>query len=318
MSLNKYKSAVSWERDSNTMLVGPTSSGKSSLLKQVLLEGYFLPSQPQRIYILAPPSTVTSTWTDKPNETDPNVKYPLIITDLKKKYKQVEVLAGTDKLKNFLAHSHDTPESSVVIFDDYMDLLDHKDDNRAFTAWFYKITHARHLWTFFVTHNMFTPGILPMRSNTQNFLLFNALQSDRARATQFVQRLLGVVPGRMFLELWEWALAHYEKGWIRLDQKLRGDPNWRTVVSTGGVTLETVWFGAKSGADGQLHVDVTSPSSAPDNPNTVVPTSDKTTTTTTAEDDAGPSRTEPAGGVPADGPVDMQLSDGYQPISGEY
>lgn len=312
MSTNKYKNAVAWERDANTLLVGPTSSGKTSVLKDILLHGSFIPTLPKHVYIVVPQSSATSTWNAAATEQPvyPQKTTKPFIEELKERF-PATLIIGSEKLDNFLAHGDETPESSIVIFDDYMNVLERAQQRRALTDWFYKITHHRHLWTFFVTHNMFTPGILPIRRNTQNFVLFDALRSDRTSAQQFVTRLLGSVPGGMFLQLWEYALSQSEKGWIRLDQRLRGDVDWRTIVSMLGITLETVWFGARSGADGLLHLDVTSPASAPDNPKTVAPTS-------TRDEDASTSGAPPATSVPTDGTTDLQQSDGYQPVSPEY
>lgn len=247
------KNLLGFERDSNTMLVGPTSSGKTTLLKRILQEGTFVGGTPKKYIVVSPRETVDD-W--KGSDIDKPIQY-------------MEGLAGAHSL---FEHSDKVPENSVVIFDDFMTMLDQVEMRRMVEKWFSVTSHHRHLWTFFVTHDMFHKALTTIRRNTQNFILFNVLQSDYRSASDFTTRLLGAASGSAFLALWQEVLADAEKGWIRLDQKIHRGAPLKTVVSMGGVTLDSAWIAARSGSlTDPLFIDVMTNPSVPDNPKFQIP-----------------------------------------------
>lgn len=217
-------SLCEFEIESNTLVVGPTSSGKTTLLKHILEVGIFEEGPPKHIFIVVPEET-ESEWKD---------------------VKDAKMIVGENKLEAFLKNAGQCPEKSVVIFDDFMLALDSPPLLKLLKKWFYAITHRRRLWTFFVTHDMFHSNLLTIRRNTQNFILFNVLQSDHRSATEFITRLLGTASGSAFMILWQEAIDDAEKGWIRLDQKIHRE-DLKTVISCKGVSkADGVLFAARS------------------------------------------------------------------------
>lgn len=235
LSLNKINELIGFERDSNTLLVGPTSSGKTTLLKRILDEGLFLGKR-DRVFVLVPEETRDNWVSDK-----------------------VEIISGLEAIDNFLANSSKVPENSVVIFDDLMQLFDQTSRRIAMEKWFSVTTHHRHLWTFFVTHDMFHKNMTAVRRNTQNFILFDLLQNDHRASLDFVNRLLGISAGTAFTQLWKFAVEDPEKGWIRLDQKISRGAPVKTIISAGGVTPQTAWLALRSSSkSGPFYLDAVS------------------------------------------------------------
>ena len=227
---------LSFQTDSNTLLVGPTSSGKTTLLRHILAHGLF-DNIVENIYICVPDETADD-WKKHAN-------------------KKIKLIVGDDAIVNFLRHSDECPEHSVVVFDDLMTLLDKTPTRLLVERWFFVVTHHRHLWTFFVTHDMFHKHMVTVRRNTQNFILFNAFQSDMRASNEFVQRLVGSV-SPSFMSLWRNAVD--SGGWIRIDQKLGGDYPLKTVVSAKELSVQRgAVFGCRSDSvKSPLFLDVVS------------------------------------------------------------
>lgn len=228
---------VAFERDTNTILVGPTKSGKTHLLKKILSRGIFSGGEPREVYVVVPQVSLPD-WENFQCQFTVNV-----ITDV----------------DNFLNHANKVPESSIVVFDDLMQLLDTTHTRKQIEQWFLAVSHHRHLWTFFVTHDMFHKNFLTVRRNTHNFILFNVL-ADYSSARQFVSRLWGGHGGSLFVKFWEYAVKHF--GFVRVDQK--NDSAIKTVVSTCGITPDSVCFGARSATfEGPISLDPLAPVNAP-------------------------------------------------------
>ena len=279
-----------FERDANTLLVGPTSSGKTSLLRKIIQEGKFVGGTPNRLYVVVPPETAQD-WKD--------YKYPI----------KTEYIIGDEELDGFLQHGNECPENSIVVFDDLMTSLDHAARRKELERWFSVTTHHRHLWTFFVTHDMFHKQLTTIRRNVQNFILFNVLQSDFRAANEFAQRLLGTATGSAFVSLWQAAVEDTEKGWIRLDQKIHRDAVLKTIVSTGGLSVKDgIAFACRSDSlDSPLMLDSMAMVGANKNPAFEIPEGlvariDGRHGSTTRRE------TSPAS-VSDDGPSDLQQSD---------
>jgi len=168
---------LTFARDSNCLLVGPPKSGKTHLLQHILQDAIFIPEQPQKIYVLAPSESITASdgETQAWNATD--------IRGI-----PVQHIDGLPAILNFLEQTNDIAENSVVIFDDLGDSLDvNKAFQHALTRFFSVVTHHRHLWTFFVGHDLFTPGMTGIRRKTQNYIMFDVM-NDMSAVNQFVNR----------------------------------------------------------------------------------------------------------------------------------
>jgi len=287
---------VSFERDANTLLVGPTSSGKTTLLRRIVNEGLFSGGEPKRVYIVVPKETAED-WKSH--------TYKIKVT----------YIIGEDELDSFLKHGNDCPQNSIVIFDDFMSALDNTARRRDLEKWFFVTTHHRHLWTFFVTHDMFHRQLMTIRRNTQNFILFNVL-SDTRSATEFAQRLLGPAAGTAFVAMWTAAVEDQDKGWIRLDQKLERSLPLKTIVSTGGLSVDDgVSLGARSESiDGPLYLDAMALANAAPNPLLAIPDS----MIRSREHGSHQRPKETAGSMSDDGASDVQQSDGSESISSEH
>ncbi len=230
VSKQAIEKLISFERDANTLLIGPTSSGKTTLLKDILNNAIFYNDvsaiTPSNIYVLLPPETKAD-WEEINNTS-------------------VTIINGKQSIINFLEHAADIPNDSVVIFDDLMNLLDDRTTKKLIDTFFFVTTHHRHLWTFFVAHDLFHKNLSTIRRNTQNFLLFDLLSSDFRSAQEFCYRLLGLTGGSLFLEAWKYCAKESSKGWIRLDQKLHRDYPLKTVITTSGISFDSVEFLCKS------------------------------------------------------------------------
>ena len=237
-----------FERESNTIVAGPTSSGKSTLLHSIIEGGIFTYGKPKHVYVLAPTETRKFWDENKPR------RFPTTIH------------SGIQELENFLARSDQVPENSIVIFDDFMSALDLPHVRKQLESWFYVTTHHRNLWTFFVIHDLFNKHMLTIRRNTQNFILFNILQSDYRSGQEFAYRLMGHGAGSAFVALWDVIVKHQEFGWVRFDQKIHREALLKTVITTKGITpSEGLIVGRSKDYRGTIFIDAMSnPSIADD------------------------------------------------------
>lgn len=279
---------LAFERDANVLLVGPTNAGKSTLLRQILAEAYFEPPV-KHAFVLVPEETAKN-W-----EGFETQRFP------------VSIVGGLSNVEGMLQRAAQVPEDSLIIFDDLMGLLDRTESRLAIEKWFSVTTHHRHLRTFFVTHDMFHKNMNTIRRNTQNFILFNIMGSDYRAAQDFTSRLLGSASGSALLSLLDYV-TRQENGWLRFDQKIQRGAELKTVVSTGGVTINTAWIAARSFTlDGPLFLDAmanpltTSPSSSAEYqlPDELVDRGER-------QHESPPTNEGTARSRPADGPSDLQ------------
>jgi len=294
ISSDKINKLISFERDANVLLVGPTSSGKTTLLKEILDGALWGEHDPREVFVLVPEET-RADW----HSGD----------------RKISVIAGRRGLEGFLAHRSQTPENSIVVFDDWMTALDDANTRREVEQFFFVTTHHRHLWTFFVTHDMFNINMKTIRRNAQCFILFNLFQSDARAAQDFISRTFGTQSGSALMALWKSAVGDTSKGWIRIDQRLRGQPGLPTVISAGGITRDTVWLAARSStADGPLYLDAIAPPERGESPTLEVPRGSSTEEDDYDDRDGEPTYLDPeesAGGLPADGTSNLQQPDRY-------
>lgn len=195
---------LGFERDANIIINGPTSSGKSTLLQTILREGIFVDDahqvQPSRVYILAPQETLDLTWKDF------NPGY------------DVQTVSGDDII-DFLQSGSFEP-NSVVVFDDLTSRTSDKKFRLALENMFHVTTHQKHLWTFYVTHNLFAEGLKSIRRNTQTFILFR-LNQDQDALRIYIHQLVGAKYSPTFHKIYEDAITS-SYGWLRYDVRLRG------------------------------------------------------------------------------------------------
>jgi len=214
---------LSFERDANTMIVGPTSSGKTTLLKQILSAGQWTGGVPERLVIVGPIESLKS-WIE-PEWTKPSWAREVI---------RVE---GEPAFASFLDQSDQIPENTVMVFDDVGGWLEQKDLRVKFEKLFRVVTHHRHCWTFLLLHELFSSGSVAMRRNAQNFILFDVLQDQNA-TNAFLGRLIGQSRIPLFMAMFQDALQLIPgHGWIRLD--LRRGAEYNRVVSTKGFSWAT-------------------------------------------------------------------------------
>lgn len=221
ISADEADKHITFERDANTIICGPTSSGKSTLMQRILLDGKFAPHPYQRVIICAPAETCKS-WRE-------------ILKDIEELRNKVTYVEGASKFVE-LIDSNFLPADSVLILDDYTQQADEKKFRSALERLFHVTTHHKHLWTFFLIHNLFTSGVVSARRNTQNFILFNTM-GDHAAAAAFASRLVNADKAQLFMDMWKDFTAGDKHGWMRFDQRLRG--SMRGILSSGpGVTIE--------------------------------------------------------------------------------
>lgn len=221
-------SLFGFEQDANTILCGPIASGKTTLLIDILVHGTFIPSpeqnsstQPEQVLVLCSPETVKSY---KEKEKLKDVKLPLsFIAGVENCFEYIKQLATNDIT------------NAILIIDDLDTYLKKDKYQEAITQLFNVTTHHKHLWTFLVTHEVFSPGAVSLRRNTQNFILFNLLQ-DSVAANTYLGKLVGKENLDIFMSCWKYCLDHpppdRPQGWIRLDIRLRG-PSHRILTGNG-------------------------------------------------------------------------------------
>jgi hypothetical protein len=214
---------LEFERDKNTIIAGPTASGKTHLLRQILLEGSFSHT-PQSVLILSPDET--SSWTADE------------IHELEERYESVDTILGKEHIINFLDTAGEVPENAIVVFDDFMTYLNNKEILRKMEHFSFVITHHRHLWTFWVVHNVFVDGLITIRRNTEQYFLFDLLRGDTRSAERFLQTRFGPSVFAIVLAVWKNALKNSSHGWLRIDNKLHPPLAGTTVFSSGGITPE--------------------------------------------------------------------------------
>lgn len=215
----------SFDQDENTIICGPTSSGKTTLLIDILLKGILQPAPsregPKKIVICCPPETERNY---KENSKLAEVSLP------------VEFVSTVDGAFNFVKQLSNSSDDGnfVLILDDLGGSLSNKKYKEILDQLFHVTTHHKHLWTFLVTHDLFAAGVLSLRRNTQNYILFDLLQ-DKFAARQYISKLVGPENLNIFLDCWEYCIRTHPagKGWIRLDQRLYSEP--KRVITGNGI-----------------------------------------------------------------------------------
>jgi hypothetical protein len=212
---------LEFERDKNTIVAGPTASGKTHLIRRILLEGSFSHT-PEAILILSPDET--SSWTAED------------VRELQDRFDSVETILGKEQINNFLDTAGEIPENAIVVFDDFMTYLTNKELLRKMEHFSFVITHHRHLWTFWVVHNIFVDGLITIRRNTEQYILFDLLRGDTRAAERFLQTRFGPSVHAIVLAVWRDALRNSSHGWLRIDNKLHPPLAGTTVFSSGDIT----------------------------------------------------------------------------------
>ncbi len=217
-----------FERDSNSIICGPTSSGKTTLILDILSNGNF-DERPDSIYVLAPSETLNAK----------NNPYKKAAPELSKKGYNVHFIAGLDDAFDFISQlSTNDVTNAVLVVDDFGSKAKKPVYQEILEQLFFVTTHQKNLWTFFMVHDIFAPGAVSLRRNTQNFILFDVL-SDMSAARQYISKLVGKENVEIFLTCWRWALDNHPSrhGFIRYDVRLRGDP--RKILTCNGISLSS-------------------------------------------------------------------------------
>ena len=202
---------------SNMMIVGPTSSGKTTWLKnlikhkdeyfnvkpQVMLLFY---KEPQKIY-----DEIEQIMSD--GKTDEE-KLPVF-----KKYKNIP--KSVEELKDaFIAYPKNIPK--IVVFDDYLDEV-----GPALKHLFTVLTHHYNCFTIFLSQTLFdkTKELRTLSINTQYMVLFNNPR-DRMSISQLAKQ---VFPGKVDLlnQAYQKATKGRAYGYLLLDFHQRQDDRIR-------------------------------------------------------------------------------------------
>lgn len=213
---------LDFECESNTIICGPTSSGKTQLMASILLNGVF--DRPvTSVYVCAPDETIQH-WEDREEMSQLNEKYT------------VHFVRGVDDTLGFLKQlGASSIRDSILILDDVGVAASSPAFRRELENLFYVGTHHKSMWTFLMTHNLFLPGVISLRRNTQNFILFSTTQDHNA-SVQYVTRLVGSAYTNIFMDCWNDATKE-DHGWLRYDIRLRDTT--KKIISGNGVTSAT-------------------------------------------------------------------------------
>lgn len=208
----EMESLVNFELGSNTIIAGPTSSGKTSLLYDVINQGVFTPKV-ERVYVCAPSETCASWRKTFDNQNDYEIFY----------------VEGSKNTADAIMDSKFEP-NSILIFDDFTKDLENKTFRNALEHVFHVLTHHVGCWTFFITHDLFTGGLVSLRRNAQNTFFFD-VTADMQATRQYINKLVGLEYTDMFLTLLRDAVGQ-DHGWIRFDRRLNGP---KKLLSTASV-----------------------------------------------------------------------------------
>lgn len=169
-----------FQNGTNTIICGPTTTGKTQFIKKVMQdpETFLAPSSTgadmpkdaaNNIYFLCNATTDIAIW----NSVFPKAINFSVINDIT----QIEQIL----LQGLF------PTGSVVILDD---LLPHfKRLKSALDHHFAVSTHHKQLWTFMLVQRYFTPETIVWRNNVQNFVLFR--QSNKRAIRDMFSNLVG-------------------------------------------------------------------------------------------------------------------------------
>lgn len=211
---------VTFERETNTIICGPTSSGKTELMFDILTDGIF-DIDPVRVVMCAPSDTVED-W-------EKNARMPAV-----KKRFPVTYVRDIGPIGDFLEQLTNVDmENNILILDDLSSHVNEPKFKKLLESVFYVRTHHKHMWTFLMTHNLFLPGVISLRRNTQNFMLFKTVQDHEAVLT-YLRKLVGPAYINIVLDAWEHATKQ-PHGWIRYDLRQRAEE--KRILSSGGVTV---------------------------------------------------------------------------------
>ncbi len=168
----------SFQNRSNTMIVGPTQSGKTHLLQEILKNGtkYLAPSgvsdAPKegylnRIYVLTDKQSAES-WEilDTPYEKEVISE----LNDIKKKLSEGSFISG-----------------SLVVIDDMISRFRDKQFVNALTHHVSVSTHHNDLWTFLITQDFFAGDSKIWRRNAQNIIMF---RNGKRAVTDLLQNVV--------------------------------------------------------------------------------------------------------------------------------
>lgn len=212
MSLQEPDKLLDFEVDGNTILCGPSKSGKTHLMSAILEKGIFHGATPNRVIVCAPAES-TETWK---KEFAPNFKarFPGGVT----------YVEGLDATLDFIERINDVDdiENSVLVLDDFTEVIYSPKVAQQLNALFTVKTHHKHMWTFMLIHSIFAKGAEMLRRNTKDFILFNLL-TDITNARRFVSTLIGLPNVNIFLDCWSECLKK-NHGFVRYTRKEKFDP----------------------------------------------------------------------------------------------
>lgn len=178
-------------RRTNTIISGPTSSGKTVFLKKVLAseecfggkttngdDVYEIP----KVYVLTAPQSAES-WK--------KVDKTVVISDLPS-IEQIMMQGAFDA-------------GSVVVIDDMMSNFTDKTFVKALAHHVSVNTHHRDLYTFILTQDFFHGDTKTIRRNVNNFVLFK--QNARGLRDTFSNLAKGAEESRLLMSMYEFAVG---------------------------------------------------------------------------------------------------------------
>ena len=150
---------------SNTLIVGPTSSGKTTWLKHLVLgrhEYFATPPETMLLFYKEPQKAYEYMEDDMNRDKRSNSRFPSF-----RKFKSIP--NSIEELKDIL-ESYPRKMPKLVVFDDYLD-----DVGQILKHFFTVLTHHYNCFTVFLCQNLFDKkGDLGTLSiNTQYMVLFN-------------------------------------------------------------------------------------------------------------------------------------------------
>ncbi len=152
-----------FQNRTNTMIIGPTTTGKTFMLQKILQAGskYFsgsgVSAEPENgffdlVYVLA---------TGKSAEDWREFECPF----------DMQIIDSESEIINAL-NTGDFVRGSIVIIDDMISRFNDKKYVKALVNHFCVTTHRADLWTFLLTQHFFAGDTPVWRNNTQNYIVF--------------------------------------------------------------------------------------------------------------------------------------------------
>ena len=192
---------------SNMLVVGPTSSGKTTWLKNLVEHRYnFFSSKPEALLLFhkEPQAAYSAIEKDMVEDKKPNISFPSFCS-----FKTVP--KSIEEMKEIL-DTYPRKSPKIIVFDDYLDEVGH-----VLKHMFTVLTHHYNCFTIFLCQNLFDAksDLRTLSINAQYMVLFNNPR-DRSAVSNLAKQIF---PGHVGIlkKAYQEAVANRHYGYLLLD-----------------------------------------------------------------------------------------------------